>query len=160
MLDPVFGRISVMDNPSNSFSVWLWSSVGITLPELGRGRQAAFSPAIVAFVMSRNLLSARPSPCFENTCFNLNSRRYPVLACPKTMLVFSNRCWKWGGGWGRSLVDYSPGPIAHPGSSHTVLLFNMLKIAVRLGVFCQASWNGGGKAWQESVYREPREHNR
>lgn len=45
-LDPVFGRISVMDNPSNSFSVWLWSSVGITLPELGgwggEGRQAAF----------------------------------------------------------------------------------------------------------------------
>lgn len=147
-LDPVFGRISVMDNPTNSFSVWLWSSVGITLQEfVGGGRQAAFSPAIVAFVMSRNLLSARPSPCFQNTCFNLNSRRYPVLACPKTMLVFSSRCWKCGeGGWGKSLVDYCPGPIAHPSSSHTVPLFNMLEITVRLGVFCQASWNGGAAA--------------
>lgn len=42
-LDPVFGRISVMDNPSNSFSVWLWSSVGITLPEMRRETGCIFS---------------------------------------------------------------------------------------------------------------------
>lgn len=118
--------------------------------------EAAFPPAIVAFVMSRSLLSARPSACFENTCFNLNSRRYPVLACPKTMLVFSNRCWKWGGGgrcgWGGlGLVDFCPDPIAHPDSSHTVLLFNMLETlrdwlfsARRAGMEGRVEWRGCG----------------
>lgn len=137
----VFGRISVMDNPSNPFSISLRSCVGMILSVFSTGNCYCF-----------------PVPCclFWMHVWTWIPEDIMSLLVPKQCLCFTTIPEKEVQ---HNLVNYRPVWITHSALPTSYCCLTCWK-SVRVLVFSARRAVMGEQAWRESVYHEPREHNR